>query len=257
MRQEDVLLRVAGYTDDARPSVTVRSNLPTALERAGDFSQTRITNGNIQPIIDPQTGQPFPNNVIPKERISPLGQAMLNLLPMPNGILNLAPGQQWTSNSAYDNTPEHSRTNNVVRIDQMFTDKTRASFKLLKDRDDVWSYNNFTPGTGHVANNAPGIIASSTITQVLKPNIVNEMNFGYTHNRWGFYAGPETEVGKNFDYTTLYAAKLASTRPGCSRSATIRIRRSSRASGDRRSTSGRTRRSSRRAAATGPAWPAT
>ena len=29
------------YTDDARPSVTVRSNLPTALERAGDFSQTR------------------------------------------------------------------------------------------------------------------------------------------------------------------------------------------------------------------------
>ena len=201
------------YTDDARPSVTVRSNLPTALERAGDFSQTRITNGNIQPIIDPQTGQPFQNNVIPKERISPLGQAMLNLLPMPNGILNLAPGQQWTSNSAYDNTPEHSRTNNVVRIDQTFTDKTRASFKLLKDRDDVWSYNNFTPGTGHVANNAPGIIASSTITQVLKPNIVNEMNFGYTHNRWGFYAGPETEVGKDFDYTTLYAAKLGINAP--------------------------------------------
>jgi len=201
------------YTDDARPSVTVRSNLPTALERAGDFSQTRITNGNIQPIIDPQTGQPFPNNVIPKDRISPLGQAMLNLLPMPNGILNLAPGQQWTSNSAYDNTPEHSRTNNVVRIDQTFTDKTRASFKLLKDRDDVWSYNNFTPGTGHVANNAPGIIASSTITQLLRPTIVNEMNFGYTHNRWGFYAGPENEVGKNFDYTTLYAAKLGINAP--------------------------------------------
>ncbi len=177
------------YTDDARPSATVRSNLPTALERVGDFSQTRITNGNIQPIIDPRTGWPFPNNIIPADRISPLGQAMLNLLPMPNGILNLAPGQQWTSNSAYDNTPEHSRTNNVVRIDQTFTDKTRASFKLLKDRDDVWSYNNFTPGTGHVANNAPGIIASSTITQVLKPNIVNEMNFGYTHNRWGFYRG--------------------------------------------------------------------
>ena len=90
-----------------------RTNLPTALERAGDFSQTRITNGTIQPIIDPQTGQQFPNNVIPADRISPLGQTMLNLLPMPNGILNLAPGQQWTSNSAYDTTPEHGRTNNV------------------------------------------------------------------------------------------------------------------------------------------------
>jgi hypothetical protein len=39
------------------------------------------------------------------------------------------------------------------------------------------------------------------------------MNFGYTHNRWGFYAGPETEVGKNFDYTTLYAAKLGINAP--------------------------------------------
>ena len=86
-------------------------------------------------------------------------------------------------------TPEHSRTNNVVRIDQVFTDKTRMSFKLLKDRDDTWSYNNFTPGTGHVANNTPGIVASSTITQVIRPTIVNEMNFGYTHNRWGFSAG--------------------------------------------------------------------
>jgi outer membrane receptor protein involved in Fe transport len=201
------------YTDDQRPSVTQRSNLPTALERIGNFSDTRITNGTIQPIIDPRTGQPFQGNIIPQDRISPLGQAMLNLLPMPNGILNLAPGEQWTSNSAYDNTPEHSRTNNVVRIDQTFTDKTRASFKLLKDRDDVWSYNNFTPGTGHVANNAPGIIASSTITQVIKPTMVNEMNFGYTHNRWGFYAGPETEVGKDFDYTTLYAAKLGINAP--------------------------------------------
>ena len=84
---------------------------------------------------------------------------MLNLLPMPNGILNLQAGQEWTSNSACDTTPEHGRTNNVIRIDQVFTDKTRASFRLLKDRDDTWSYNNFTPGSGHVNNNAPGHLA--------------------------------------------------------------------------------------------------
>ena len=44
---------------------TSRTNLPTDLERRGDFSQTRITNGSIQPIIDPLTGQQFPGNVIP------------------------------------------------------------------------------------------------------------------------------------------------------------------------------------------------
>jgi hypothetical protein len=201
------------FTDDERPSVTSRANLPTDLERRGDFSQTFQTSGALQPIIDPRTGQPFPGNIIPQDRISPLGLAMLNLLPKPNGILNLAPGQQFTSNSAYDNTPEHSRTNNVIRIDQVFTPKTRASFKLLKDRDDVWSYNNFTPGTGHVANNTPGIVASGTVTQVLKPTMVNEMNFGYTHNRWGFYAGPETEVGKDFDYTSLFASNLGINAP--------------------------------------------
>ena len=196
------------YTSDKRPTETTRANMPTALERIGDFSQTRVTNGSIQPIIDPKTGAQFPGNIIPPERINALGQKMLNLLPLPNGILNLQPGQEWTSNSAYDRTPEHGRTNNVIRIDQVFTAKTRESFKILKDRDDTWAYNKFTPGTGHENNNTPGILLSSTITQVLRPTIVNEMNFGYTHNRWGFTAGPEDRVGKDFDYTTLYASKL-------------------------------------------------
>ena len=56
----------------------------------GDFSQTRVTNGTIQPIIDPLTGQPFPGNIIPQNRIHPMGQQMLNLLPLPNGVINQA-----------------------------------------------------------------------------------------------------------------------------------------------------------------------
>ena len=201
------------YTVDKQPTTTVRSNLPTALERAGDFSQTRITNGTIQPIIDPTTGVQFPGNVIPPNRINALGQRMLNLLPTPNGILNLQAGQEWTSNSAYDTTPEHGRTNTNIRIDQVYSAKTRQSFKIIKDRDDTWSYNQFTPGTGHVNNNTPGIFVSSTLTQVLKPTVVNEMNFGYTHNRWGFRAGPEDKVGSDFDYTKLYASTLGITAP--------------------------------------------
>ncbi len=196
------------YTVDKRPTTTLRRNLPTAVERSGDFSQTRQSNGSIQPIIDPRTGVAFPGNIIPPDRINALGQKMLNLLPLPNGILNLQPGQEWTSNSAYDTTPEHGRTNTNIRIDQVYSPKTRQAFKIVKDRDDTWSYNNFTPGSGHVNNNTPGILVSSTLTQVLKPTVVNEMNFGYTHNRWGFRAGPETEVGSDFDYTKLYASAL-------------------------------------------------
>src|SRR5262245_1033102 len=109
------------YTDDARPTTTSRANMPTALEKIGDFSQTRITNGTIQPIIDPLTGLPFPGNVIPANRISLLGQKMLNLLPTANGVLNTQSGQEWTSNSAYDLTPLHNRMNYVFRVDQVWS----------------------------------------------------------------------------------------------------------------------------------------
>jgi hypothetical protein len=200
------------FTDDARPTSTTRANMPTALEYNGDFSATRITNGNIQPIIDPITGQAFPGNRIPAAGtpgcgvefscIDPLGQRMLRLLPEANGITNPQVGQEWTSNSAYDLTPVHGRTNSVLRIDTVFTDKTRMAVRFVKDRDDDWSWNRFTPGTGFVNQNTPGILLSSTVTQVLKPTVVNEIGFGYTHNRWGFTAADD------FDYTSLYRSTL-------------------------------------------------
>ena len=58
--------------------------MPTALERAGDFSKTVTTTGVQVPIFDPTTQTPFPGNIIPANRISPQGQAMLNLFPLPD-----------------------------------------------------------------------------------------------------------------------------------------------------------------------------
>jgi hypothetical protein len=200
------------YTDDARPTTTTRANMPTGLEFNGDFSATRITNGTIQPILDPITGQQFPGNRIPAAGtpgcgvsfscIDPLGQRMLRILPEANNITNPQVGQEWTSNSAYDLTPVHGRTNHVFRFDTVFTEKTRMALRLVKDRDDDWSWNRFTPGTGFINQNTPGILVATTITQVLKPTVVNEIGFGYTHNRWGFKAADD------FDYRTLYRSTL-------------------------------------------------
>ena len=190
------------YTDDARPTTITRANMPTALEKAGDFSQTRITNGTIQPIIDPNTLAPFPGNVIPANRINSLGQRMLNQLSTANGIGNPTVGQEWTSNSMYDLTPVHGRTNHVLRMDAVLSEKTRFNFKALKDRDDDWQQNFFQPGSGFVNQNTPGLLLSGTMTRVVKPTIVNEMNFGYTHNRWGFKAADD------FDYQSLYRSTL-------------------------------------------------
>ena len=200
------------FTDDARPTTPTRANMPTGLEYNGDFSATRITNGTIQPIIDPLTGQQFPGNRIPAAGtpgcgvqfscIDALGQRMLRILPEANGILNPTVGQEWTSNSAWDLTPVHGRTNNVLRLDAVFTDKTRMAIRAVKDRDDDWSWNNFTPGTGFINQNTPGLLVATTISQVLRPTMVNEIGFGYTHNRWGFTAEDD------FDYTSLYRSTL-------------------------------------------------
>ena len=58
--------------------------MPTALERAGDFSQSVTPSGALIPVRDPVTNAPFPGNRIPANRLDPRGQAFLNLYPMPN-----------------------------------------------------------------------------------------------------------------------------------------------------------------------------
>src|SRR5262245_31738004 len=53
--------------------------VPTAAMRNGDFSALLPT----RVIRDPLTGQPFAGNVIPPDRISPQGRALLNAFPLP------------------------------------------------------------------------------------------------------------------------------------------------------------------------------
>src|SRR4029077_17074 len=81
-------------TDDYKQRST-RNNVltvPTALERIGDFSQTRNAAGQLVTIYDPLTTRtaggaivrdPFPGNVIPLDRLSPVARSMLAPFPLP------------------------------------------------------------------------------------------------------------------------------------------------------------------------------
>ncbi len=59
------------------------STVPTLAERSGNFSQTLVNGQPIQ-IFNPVTGQPFANNTIPSNLISPAAQGLLNYIPLPN-----------------------------------------------------------------------------------------------------------------------------------------------------------------------------
>jgi hypothetical protein len=64
-------------------AVTQPALMPTALERSGNFSQSRDAQGRPVTIIDPVSGLPFAGNVIPRERISPQAAALLGYYPQP------------------------------------------------------------------------------------------------------------------------------------------------------------------------------
>lgn len=72
-----------GYSDTQ--SNSAQFSAPTALERAGDFSQSKAANGGLNLIYDPMTTscagsactrQVFPGNAIPTDRLNPVGLAI-------------------------------------------------------------------------------------------------------------------------------------------------------------------------------------
>jgi hypothetical protein len=109
------------------PGTLQLSTMPTALERAGDFSQTVNSANQRRWIRDPllaaqglacnvNTGGPgcFPDNKIPANRISPIGQMMLNLFPLPNAT---DPSGSRQYNYTYQNLLEKPRNDQVARVD--------------------------------------------------------------------------------------------------------------------------------------------
>jgi len=58
--------------------------VPSAAERNGDLSLLTTQSGAPITIYDPETNQPFPNNLIPQGRIVSQATGLLNFIPLPN-----------------------------------------------------------------------------------------------------------------------------------------------------------------------------
>jgi len=103
--------------------------VPTELERQGDFNGPN-TRDYPDP-IDPLTGLSFPGNRIPADRLSPAGQALLNLYPLPTVALdspNFA-GFNWI---AAPKTPIKTRQEQI-RADWNITENHSVMGRLTLD----------------------------------------------------------------------------------------------------------------------------
>lgn len=150
--------------------ITRITNVPTALERNGDFSRSQV------PAVNPFTGQLFPGNRIPVEFQNPVGRAIANLWPLPNR--NVAGANFVSSPTLRDRNNQFD-----ARIDHNFSAASQLAARYsLADRElyEPFSGPTFStvPGYGaDVARRAQNAMISETHT--LTPSLLNELRLGF------------------------------------------------------------------------------
>lgn len=183
-----------GLIDSSAGSFT--GTVPTALERAGNFSQTKDSNGNLIVIYDPSTTKldpsapagttryirtSFPGNIVPSNEINSIGAKLLNLYPMPNE----AGVGQSSSNNFFSNAPGQDKNHRAdVRLDQRISDR-----QLIYAHMDYFSNNilqNDYYGNNLAAVNSndqiPGFNVAVHHTWSISPSLVFDQHFSWAHS---------------------------------------------------------------------------
>jgi hypothetical protein len=151
---------------------------PTARERAGDFSQSFDTNGRLIVVRDPLTGQPFPNNIIPTNRIDPNGQKLLSIFPLPN-FSNSAN----TFNNVFQSQVDQPRREEILRMDWNLSQKTTFYARGIQNYEAFKGDFNFVLASNvwpqfpiKYAVESRGLV--STLIHSFSPTLTNEFTFG-------------------------------------------------------------------------------
>ena len=196
-----------GTRDTRNASVTV--SVPTDALRRGNLSAAP------NPIYDPQTGNadgtgrtPFPGNIIPGNRIDPIAQRIIALLPLPN-VRNADGSIPETRNYFVQAPLEFNRWTLDTKVNWNATAKLNlfARYSHL----DFWTYNETVfgkqlqgrpislpgnPGTG--AGNTYNFSAGATYT--LSNTVVADAHFGYVRMYTGVEHSDITEQNKGMEF---------------------------------------------------------
>ncbi len=182
------------FQEQLNPQNLKDVRVPTALERAGDFSQSLDNSGNLFPYIrDYTTGKPCSaknttgcfqyGGVVGRvdpARLSQVGLAVLNAYPLPNansGNYNFVSGI----------SDQYPRREDVVRIDFNPNDKLRMFYRWLNNKDSISSsYGSFVLGsnvpTTPIQDSRPGSGMAFGVTYIINDTTVNEVLAGYGKN---------------------------------------------------------------------------
>src|SRR5215471_8426388 len=179
------------YLPNQTPNGPRNYTVPTALERAGDFSQTFDKNGKLITIRDPQTGKQFmgcdgktPNVICPNDpRIDPSMQKLLNIFPLPNVV-----GGKTAAGTGFNyqiqDVLERQGHNEFLRVDYNISQNVQAFVRGSNGR----THNKGPASTVNRYPWMPDAKVDSTlgfptlggdVTWVVTPTLVNEFSVGW------------------------------------------------------------------------------
>ncbi len=155
------------------PGTPVRGFIPTQAEASGNFKGET-------PIYNPQTNQPFPNNTIPANLLSPIAQKIAAAIPAPN-----LP-DSGSANYFHDSPINNDDNRVAVRIDQQFTPNDSVFGRYQYQHQSLPQVGLFsgTILTGDISNtaDAQGVVAGWT--HVFNTHLINDARFGWTRLNW-------------------------------------------------------------------------
>lgn len=151
------------------------STVPSAAVRAGNFSEYA------RAILDPRTGQPFPGNIVPQNRLSPNARAFFNLFPLPT--VNILNPDQFNNNFFAQRDVREEIDNFDIKIDHRLSANNSLSGRYsYQDNANVrGSFFEQVPagfGAGNEVNNTRQVVI--TDTHSFSPTVLNDFRFGFT-----------------------------------------------------------------------------
>lgn len=173
------------------------NTVPTPLERTGDFSQTRAANGQQITIYNPFTTRfdpanpsrlirdPFPNNIIPPELISPIALNVLKYVPLPN-----VPGS--VNNFIFTNAYSENSDSYQFRFDQHISvkDHLYSSFAQIKRVEDFLS--NLPTGVTGWVYPTKSDLWTLGYARIFSPSLIFNLRTGIPFTRQGL--DPHTTI---------------------------------------------------------------
>lgn len=179
-----------------RSSANTTTSVPTALQRDGNFSETRASNGNPVRIFNPFSTRAqgsgfvrdqFPGNAIPASLMDPVARNVMKYYPQPNTVTNSV-----TNLNNFFNTGSQSFNQNQfdVRIDENLTDRQRLfgrfSWRSNLNSPPIYFPSDLTIAEGRVEQGVRQPSASIDYTNTLSPTTILTARLGLSRSLFDY-----------------------------------------------------------------------